>query len=112
MSVDIRTLDSVLSAYPRVDFIKIDVEGFEREVIEGAREVIRRHEPIVYFEYLDGYAADRGFSVDSFRELFDAVGYSLRWINHSSRDPALFSGTPSDYLVAAPNSRIASLESM
>ncbi|MBI4129053.1 MAG: FkbM family methyltransferase [Parcubacteria group bacterium] len=29
----------------RVDFIKIDTEGFEKEILEGAVETIRRHRP-------------------------------------------------------------------
>jgi hypothetical protein len=31
----------------RVDFIKIDTEGFEKEVIMGASEVIKKYAPII-----------------------------------------------------------------
>ncbi|MBO0795235.1 MAG: FkbM family methyltransferase, partial [Ktedonobacteraceae bacterium] len=37
--------------------IKIDVEGAERQVIEGAIETIHRHKPIVLFEHGQGSAA-------------------------------------------------------
>lgn len=33
-----------------VDFIKIDVEGFESEVIKGAEETIRREKPLILIE--------------------------------------------------------------
>ena len=33
-----------------VDFIKIDVEGFEKEVIEGARKTINKFKPIIVLE--------------------------------------------------------------
>ena len=33
-----------------VDFIKIDVEGFEKNVIEGLIETIHKHNPIVVLE--------------------------------------------------------------
>jgi hypothetical protein len=35
----------------RVDFIKIDVEGFEKAVLEGATRTIARHSPIVLMEF-------------------------------------------------------------
>ena len=34
-----------------IDFIKVDVEGFEREVLRGLRDTVQRHRPIVAFEY-------------------------------------------------------------
>lgn len=37
-------------AIERVDFIKIDVEGFEQNVIEGLAATIARHRPIVALE--------------------------------------------------------------
>lgn len=38
----------------RVDLIKIDVEGMEMEVLEGARATIERFHPILYVEHLHG----------------------------------------------------------
>lgn len=35
----------------RVDLIKIDVEGFERDVIEGAQAILARHDPLVLLEF-------------------------------------------------------------
>lgn len=35
----------------RVDYIKIDVDGFEDEVLLGLRDKIRRFRPLVSFEY-------------------------------------------------------------
>lgn len=43
-----RTIDSF--DFDRVNFIKIDVEGAEKLVIWGARETIRKHRPVVFFE--------------------------------------------------------------
>ncbi len=34
-----------------IDFIKIDVEGFELDVLTGLQETIRRHRPMVTFEF-------------------------------------------------------------
>jgi FkbM family methyltransferase len=46
--VRVRTLDSF--AFPRVDVIKIDVEGRELDVVRGARETIRAHRPVLLVE--------------------------------------------------------------
>lgn len=46
--VPMRTIDS-LGIKP-VDFIKIDVEGHELEVLRGARDTLEKHNPIVYVE--------------------------------------------------------------
>jgi FkbM family methyltransferase len=35
---------------PRVDFIKIDVDGFEYQVIQGATTTLRQHHPILHVE--------------------------------------------------------------
>lgn len=38
------------ASIPKVDFIKIDVEGFERDVIEGLAQTIARETPVVVLE--------------------------------------------------------------
>ena len=43
----IKTLDSLELA---PSFIKIDVEGFEHEVLRGGLDTLRRHEPTLLFE--------------------------------------------------------------
>lgn len=44
--------DFVMSrALKRVDFIKIDVEGFESGVLEGAAQTIERFAPIIHMEF-------------------------------------------------------------
>ena len=48
VAVQTVTLDSM--KLPRVDMIKIDVEGMEMEALEGARETIERSNPILLVE--------------------------------------------------------------
>ena len=52
-TVRVTTLDALLKQCPeakRVDFIKIDVEGMELDVLRGAEQTIRAHRPKIYFE--------------------------------------------------------------
>ncbi|WP_242009954.1 FkbM family methyltransferase [Acetobacter conturbans] len=44
------TIDSF--GLPRLDLIKIDVEGMEIEVLEGARESLRTLRPVIFIEYI------------------------------------------------------------
>jgi FkbM family methyltransferase len=50
--VDIKVLDEVVESMKlaKVDFVKIDVEGFEGHVLRGAKEVLKSFEPIVVLE--------------------------------------------------------------
>ena len=48
--IDSITLDSLGLA--RADLLKIDVEGMEEQVLAGARDVLQRHRPIVFIEWL------------------------------------------------------------
>jgi FkbM family methyltransferase len=49
-AIEVVTLDGELVGEPRIDVVKIDVEGWELEVLQGARETLARHRPLVYVE--------------------------------------------------------------
>lgn len=51
-SVPVKTLDSAFSSFglDRLDFMKVDVEGFELEVFEGGREVLQEYKPLAFLE--------------------------------------------------------------
>jgi len=50
------TIDSL--QLPRVDFIKIDVEGHELEVLRGSRETLEKYHPILMVEITSPRAVD------------------------------------------------------
>lgn len=43
-------LDDLLTSMPRIDIIKLDIEGHELPALRGAAETIKAHRPILIFE--------------------------------------------------------------
>lgn len=70
--VRLMPLDSFIKL-PRLKLIKIDVEGYERKVLEGAEKTIRQHRPFLYLEN-DRKEKSEGL----IRKIFD-LGYRAYW---------------------------------
>lgn len=58
IAVPVRPLDALLSNTARVDFLKIDAEGAEEEVIAGLSETIARCRPRIVLEFNPGRCRD------------------------------------------------------
>jgi FkbM family methyltransferase len=84
-SVEIRTLDSFLQAgmNKRIKAIKIDVEGYELEVLRGSSKILHEHKPVLILEclelmklleiekYLDRFGYGSGVPLDGIRHTAD-----------------------------------------
>ena len=71
----LRRLDDVPEVWASpVSLLKIDTEGYEPEVLEGARKLIEEHKPVIYLEmggdYVESthrsirFLADAGYRTD------------------------------------------------
>lgn len=69
------TLDSM--ELGRLDFMKIDAEGFEVRVLRGARETIQRCRPILVIEVNKGALERQGTSEQELRKVLDDLGYEI-----------------------------------
>ena len=67
--VSVITIDSL--GLDRLDLIKIDAEGMEMEVLQGAEQTIGRCRPVIYAEWLK---VGEGL----LRERLNGLGYSVR----------------------------------
>lgn len=68
--VELRMLDSFLPDIETpVEFIKIDVEGYEYEVIAGGIELIKRYKPTILFEVNAHYLLGKGVTLQSLVDL-------------------------------------------
>ncbi|MEQ9146250.1 MAG: FkbM family methyltransferase [Parvibaculaceae bacterium] len=70
IEVPVKTIDGF--GFDDVGFMKIDVEGWEENVLAGARETIRRGQPTVMAELVEAYAPGALERVPAF---FTEIGY-------------------------------------
>lgn len=59
--VSLRKLDSLVT--DKIDFLKIDVEGYEGQVLKGAQEILNRDKPILFLEIHPSIIPEFGFTV-------------------------------------------------
>jgi FkbM family methyltransferase len=53
--VPVIALDDMLGELPRVDFIKIDIQGGEPRALAGAARIVARDRPVIAVEAVDGW---------------------------------------------------------
>lgn len=51
--VEVTTLDELCAEIPKIDFVKVDIEGHEMAFLRGARKIIAKHQPLVQLECND-----------------------------------------------------------
>ncbi|PVZ49359.1 FkbM family methyltransferase [Thalassobacter stenotrophicus] len=78
--IRLQTLDTVLDDLAEdITLIKIDVEGYEAQVLRGATNTLCRHQPVVVFEqhqteFCDGSTPSINF--------LRSLGYSICWAEY------------------------------
>ncbi len=105
-------LDSLLEepGLPPVSLIKIDVQGAEGRVVEGARRVIARHRPALCVEVDDAALRQQGSSCAALIQMIRGLGYRAHRLRAGSvSEPlqpdeaaaAVAGGTYADFLFLA-----------
>lgn len=61
----------------RLDFIKVDIEGYERYFFQGAEECLSRFSPTILFEHSQNRLQALGIDETYFRDLFTRHGYKI-----------------------------------
>ena len=72
-----RSIDSVLAeqGHPRIQLVKLDVDGFETEILRGAKDLLQDSRPIFVMELAPYVLKERGTSLAELRDIFAPYGY-------------------------------------
>ena len=112
-------LDTFLGTEPRIDIIKMDIEGAEGRALQGMKQLIQRHRPIIFTEFSPhGLESRSNLSAEAYLEQLFDLGYDLFVLDRKtgkSRESqsieqimGCFAGEASDHLdlVAYPKTKV------
>jgi FkbM family methyltransferase len=76
--IKVKTIDDIIDNYNirKVDFIKIDVEGSEIEVLNGMMRVLKEHKPKLVVEVMK-------WNTEQFKKILNDLEYSLELVPES-----------------------------
>lgn len=99
--VPVKTLDDVVPELdlPRLDLIKIDVEGMEEAVLRGGRDTLLRWKPALYFETLARFR-NEGTGHSSILDDLRPLGYRFHRLHADGTPVPLAPGEWGSYTLA------------
>ena len=74
------SLDGLLDAVPRVDLVKVDVQGAEARVLGGAARLIARDRPVMVIEAVPGWP-----STEKVRGMLESHRYTILGLDAQGR---------------------------
>ena len=77
VSVDAVVLDQFLAQGPAIDFIKMDIEGFELFALQGMSHLLEKHSPTIFVEFSPSALAEAGVTTTSFIRFFADRDYAI-----------------------------------
>lgn len=69
-------IDDLIDERVRVDFVKIDTQGSERQVLEGMRRIIERWRPTLYVEFWPFGIQGRGDDPETMLDYYHSLGFT------------------------------------
>lgn len=98
--VDFITLDDYVrrEGIKKIDLIKLDVDGYEYRIIQGAADSLKRLRPLMIVELCRGTLEEAGYNVEGVVDLLLSLDYSIFTLKFKAyRDrEALLASVPAD----------------
>ena len=79
--IDVESVSLDDEEYDNVGFIKIDVEGFELDVLEGAKQTIDKWRPTMMVEVYQPWCDKVGFDCEEIFDFFDSRNYQIKYFD-------------------------------
>lgn len=83
IQIGIDTLDNFFEDI-KINFIKIDVEGFEGNVIEGGKEIIENNDLKIITEINPPALESSGYGQENYLKLLKQMGFNLNYIDEDN----------------------------
>ena len=77
VQVNVVTLDSLLSGIKRLDFVKIDIQGYELQALKGAIGLLKRFKPTVLSEFWPEGLKINNISPQEYIDFFYHIDYEI-----------------------------------
>ena len=65
-----------ISSLPKIDFIKIDVEGAELPSLKGAENILRKHKPLLFVEACNAWMKSFGYDAKELEFFLRSLSYN------------------------------------
>ncbi|WP_456440975.1 FkbM family methyltransferase [Psychroserpens sp.] len=76
IEVEVNTLDELLLEYQNVSVLKIDVEGYEKYVLEGAKETLNKTD-VILFESWENHFSNFGYNTGNVIQILNNQGFEV-----------------------------------
>ena len=57
--------------------MKIDVQGYDLEVLKGAKNTINKHKMPIVFEYEKDFEKNLNYKFDNFKKFIEEINYEI-----------------------------------
>lgn len=87
ITVTIKNGDTELLSLPKIDMVKIDVEGYEYEVLSGIEQSLTKHHPVMLLEF-SGYFYEKQHANNGGKilSLLKNIGYTIYDIEDNMKE--------------------------
>lgn len=76
LEIEVVTLDEIIPQEEEICFIKLDVEGGEYKVLQGAEKLLARWHPVIFMEFSENFLPLAGITEQELYAWFRERGYS------------------------------------